>query len=140
MTNHDALQRYRAIDIECELLSSTPHRVVQMLMEGVMERLSLALGCMQRADVVGVGKNITQTIDLIGELRASLDFEQGADIATRLDGLYVYMTSSLLEAQLDSDSEKILFVRNLMSEIKGGWDGLPVPMPVPDTDGALAVG
>ena len=119
-----ALQRYANIDLECEVATATPHRIAQMLMEGVLQKLAIALRSLESGAISAKGENIGRAIALVGELRASLDPERGGEIAERLDGLYGYMTSCLLEAHIRDDADRLHEVKALMSEIKEGWDAL----------------
>ena len=40
------LKAYRRTSLEAELSVATPHRVIQMLFNGLIERLSQAKGCL----------------------------------------------------------------------------------------------
>ena len=67
---------------------------------------------------------INKAIEIIGGLRSFLDFEQGGDLAARLEALYDYMERSLLEASAKNDLAKLDEVLTLLRSVKEGWDGI----------------
>ena len=108
-----------------ESLSQTsPHRLVQMLMEGVVQKLQQAKIYMEQDDAVNKAEEIAKVINIIEELKACLDKEKGSEIATNLFDLYTYMNQQLILANDDNDTAKMEEVIQLMTEIKTAWDGI----------------
>jgi len=58
-------------------------------------------------------------------LRASLDHQQGGDLAGNLADLYSYMEGRLLQCSTHPDSAILDEVSGLLRDIKGGWDQIP---------------
>ncbi len=123
-----ALDQYKQVGVQSGLADATPYRLVQMLMEGALERVSKAKGTMQRHDFIEKGRYITSAMSIIDGLRGSLDFEVGGEIAVNLDNLYEYMNRRLMEANTSNNPDLLDEVSQLMSTIKEGWDGIPVPV------------
>ncbi len=119
-----ALKEYGNTRIGSELGSASPHRLIQMLMEGAIERIARGRGAMERGYVQEKGNYIASAISIIEGLRASLDLTSGGDIARNLDALYDYMGRRLLTASLHNNTEMLDEVANLMQEIKSGWDAI----------------
>lgn len=119
-----ALQQYQQVKNRTVMDSASPHRLIQMLFEGALERLASAKGHIQRGDMARKGESIGKTIGIIGGLRSALDFEAGGDIASNLDALYDYMERQLLLANLNSDAAIVDEVSGLIREIKEGWDAI----------------
>ncbi len=124
--NKKALEGYGRGAIEAEIDYASPHRIIQMLMEGATSKLVVAKGCISRGEIAEKGRQITWAIDIIGGLRSSLDMDKGGEISTNLDALYDYMTRQLLMANLKNDSDILDEVIQLLSEVKAGWDSIPV--------------
>lgn len=103
---------------------ASPHELVSMLMNGAIERISQARGALQRGDTARKGERIGKAIAIIDNLRASLDAEQGGEVAVNLASLYDYMERRLLQANLKSDDAALEEVQRLLKEIKAGWDGI----------------
>src|SRR5262245_9373286 len=78
--------------------ASDPHRLIVMLMDGAMERIVTARGCMQRSETSEKARLINRAVSIIGELRNSLDQRSGGQIAANLAELYDYMCRRLLLA------------------------------------------
>lgn len=120
-----ALRQYGRVGAVSGVAAASPHRLIQMLMEGALSRIALAAGQMRRGEVAEKGRNIGLAISIIDGLRASLDAETGGEIAANLDALYEYMTRTLLRASVDGDPAPLDDVHGLLGSIKEGWDAIP---------------
>lgn len=125
MVNKKALDGYGRSAIATEVDFASPHRIIQMLVEGALAKIATAKGCVERGDVAEKSKQITWGMDIIQGLRSSLDAEKGGEIASNLDSLYEYMGRKLLEANVSNDTVILDEVSALLSEIKAGWDDIP---------------
>lgn len=119
-----AMKQYQSVNTNAQLVDASPHRLIQMLMEGGLARLAQARGAMERGDVALKGMLIGKAVDIIGGLREALNQEAGGEVAANLDNLYAYMTTRLLEANLKNDSAILDEVAGLLREVKAGWDGI----------------
>jgi len=108
-----------------EAAATDPHRLIQMLMEGALEKIAVAKGFMENNNIAEKGRHISWAISIIDGLRLSLDKEKGGEIAENLDALYEYMTHRLVEANLHNDPAFLTEVASLLNEIKSGWDAIP---------------
>ncbi|MGR9072390.1 MAG: flagellar export chaperone FliS [Gammaproteobacteria bacterium] len=124
MTALTAMQQYKQVGVEGDVMDATPHKLVQLLMEGVLEKIALAKGNMLRREIAEKGENIGSAITILGGLRASLDLEAGGELAQNLDDLYDYMTRQLLAANLNGAAGILDEVSSLMAEVKSGWDAI----------------
>ncbi|MGD7036783.1 flagellar export chaperone FliS [Methylotuvimicrobium buryatense] len=106
-----------------EIEEASPHRLIQMLYEGGLQRIAIAKGALMRNQIAEKGENISRAIAIIGGLRSSLDLKQG-EIAQNLDNLYEYMERRLLEANLKNDVAILDEVSGLLKEIKVAWDAV----------------
>ena len=117
--------KYGKIAAESEVAYASPHRLVQMLMEGALEKAATAKGCIERNDLEGKSQQITWAMSIINGLRSSLDMETGGSIAVNLDDLYAYMLRRMIDASARNDAQALTEVIDLMLEIKGAWDAMP---------------
>ncbi|NWN91758.1 flagellar export chaperone FliS [Marinobacter adhaerens] len=118
------LQAYQRVNTQTSITDADPHKLIQLLYNGALERINMAKARMQARDYEGKGKLIGKAIEIIGGLRSFLDFEKGGDLAARLEGLYDYMERTLLEASARNDMAKLDEVANLLRSVKEGWDGI----------------
>ncbi len=120
----NGLQAYQRVNTQTSIIDADPHKLIQLLYDGALERINMAKARVQAKDYAGKGKLIGKAIEIIGGLRGFLDFEKGGDLAARLEGLYDYMERTLLEASAKNDIAKLDEVANLLRSIKEGWDGI----------------
>ena len=121
-----ALRQYQKVNSHAQVSEASPHRLVQMLMEGGLDRMAQAKGAMARGDIAQKGLLLGKAIDILIGLRDGLNPEKTDDPAAlqQLDNLYAYMTTRLLEANSKSDVSMIDEVAGLMITLKEGWDGI----------------
>ena len=120
-----AMKQYQEVSVHSGIMDASPHRLVQMLMEGALEKIALAKGNMTNNEIANKGENISKAIAIIGGLQSSLNKDAGGEIAENLNSLYDYMSHRLVIANLRNDESILDEVASLMLEIKMGWDGIP---------------
>ncbi|MGG2583517.1 flagellar export chaperone FliS [Pseudomonas aeruginosa] len=119
-----AMKQYQQVSIEAQVSDANPHRLIQLLMQGGLERLAQARGAMEREQIPEKGVLIGKAIGIIGGLREALDSERGGELAGNLDRLYEYMIARLVEANTSNDTSLLDEVSALLLEVKSGWDGI----------------
>ncbi|EMF9964067.1 TPA: flagellar export chaperone FliS [Pseudomonas aeruginosa] len=119
-----AMRQYQNVSTQAQTIDASPHRLIQMLMEGGLTRMAQARGALERGEVALKGELIGKAIAIVGGLREGLDFEAGGELAANLDRLYAYMSMRLTEANLKNDAGKLEEVSELLRNIKSGWDAI----------------
>ncbi|MGM0429490.1 MAG: flagellar export chaperone FliS [Pseudomonadota bacterium] len=120
------LKGYTQDSLRSKVAGADPYELVQMLMAGVLEKLSYAKGAIQRKDLEQKAIQLSKASAIINSLRDSLDLSVGGDVAQNLQDLYLYMTDRLSDASLKNDIEAIDEVSRLVKEIKSAWDAIPL--------------
>ncbi|MBW3225988.1 flagellar export chaperone FliS [Marinobacter adhaerens] len=120
----NGLQAYQRVNTQTSITDADPHKLIQLLYNGAIERINMAKARMQAKDYAGKAQLLNKAIEIIGGLRSFLDFEKGGDLAARLEALYDYMERSLLEASAKNDVQKLDEVLGLLRSVKEGWDGI----------------
>lgn len=118
------LMQYQQVGQQTDVMEANPHRLIQLLMSAVIERLNMAKGCMERGDFSNKARLINNLLAIIGTLRSYLDHDADTDLCARLDSLYEYMEFTLFEASAQNDCAKIDEVSALMRNIKEAWDSI----------------
>lgn len=116
--------QYSKMAVQTGIESASPHRLIQMLMEGALEKLARAKGFMQRNEIRAKGQQIGWAISILEGLKASLNKAEGGEIAQNLEDLYIYMEQRLIVANRENDPAILDEVIALMRQIKDGWDGI----------------
>lgn len=120
-----ALKQYQQMGAHGAVMDATPHRLIQMLLDGAISRILTAKGHMERNNIADKGEQISKALAIVEGLRNSLDFEQGGEIAQNLDNLYEYVSNILFKANRDNNVELLDEAGNLLTQIKGAWDQIP---------------
>ena len=117
-----ALAQYKKIDSESAVNGASPHRLIQMLMTGALDRLAQAKAAFENNNIEQKGVLLGKSISIIAGLQGSLDEEKGKDLTGNLDKLYDYMQRRLLEANMKNDMSMVEEVMVLLLKVKSSWD------------------
>ncbi|MBL0552438.1 flagellar export chaperone FliS [Aeromonas caviae] len=119
------IRAYTTQNLQAEMAVADPYRVIQLMMQGCIERLAQSKGAIERRDFEGKSVAISKCMALINGLQDSLDFSYGK-IPEDLFALYEYMKQRLLDASRNMDVAPLDEISQLMLTIKSGWDAIPV--------------
>ncbi len=121
---HKNLKAYTANNLQADMSVADPHRVIQLMMQGALEKLAQAKGAIDRRDYEAKSAAISRAMALINGLQDSLDLSYGK-IPEDLLALYEYMKGRLMDASRDMDKAPLDEVANLLITIKSAWDQIP---------------
>ena len=122
---HKAVQQYNRVGVSSSVEAASPHRLIEMLMDGAIEKIAFAKGFMERGNISEKGGHISWAISIIDGLKASLDLKSGGEIAQNLDDLYDYMTRRLARANIENNTDILDEVISLMRSVKSAWEQIP---------------
>ena len=122
---HSAVSEYNQVGVSSGIEQASPHRLIQMLMHGAIEKVAMAKGFMERGEIAQKGAHISWAISIVEGLRASLDKSAGGEIADNLDDLYEYMVRRLARANAENNGDILDEVISLLHSVKSAWDELP---------------
>lgn len=120
-----ATQAYASVGAQSRVSAASPHRLIQLLMDGALDRLAIAKGHMQRRDVPQKVNAVNRAMSIIDGLRMSLDHNIDSDMSDNLENLYDYMNRRLLLANINNDTAGLDEVASLLRELKEAWDAIP---------------
>ncbi|WP_323907714.1 flagellar export chaperone FliS [Aeromonas caviae] len=115
---------YKKNSLEAELSVADPHKVIQLLMQGFLERVAQAKGAIERSDYQLKSDRISSANAILNGLKDSVDMSQG-EISERLFSLYEYMGERLLDASVKMEVSPLDESMKLMLMIKESWDKIP---------------
>lgn len=116
---------YGKVNTQTSVEFASPHRLIQMLMEGALEKITIAKGHMQRGNVAEKGRYISWATAIIDGLQMGLDTSVDHEMTRNLSDLYDYMNRRLVFANLRDDTQILDEVASLLKEIKEAWDAIP---------------
>lgn len=124
MVSQRALSQYKKVNNEAVVESASPHKLIQMLMQGCLQRIAEARGALQRNDIAAKGEAVGKAIGIVAGLQATLNKEVGSPLPLQLEALYDYMQRRLAEANMKNSDAMLDEVAQLMRTVKEGWDGI----------------
>ncbi|MDX7708777.1 flagellar export chaperone FliS [Aeromonas caviae] len=119
------IKAYTTQNLQAEMAVADPYRIIQLMMQGCIERLAQSKGAIERRDFEGKSIAISKSMALINGLQDALDLSYGK-VPEDLFALYDYMKQRLLDASSNMDVEPLDEVGRLMLTIKSGWDSIPL--------------
>ena len=119
------LAAYQSVAAHGGVAAADPHRLVVMLMDGALDRIARARGCIENGALQEKNELLASAVAIVDELRVSLDLKAGGPIAANLDDLYDYMCRQLVKANLNNRVETLDEVSHLLGEIRSAWIALP---------------
>jgi len=118
------LQIYRQQQVQHEIEQASPVRLVVMLYDKAMSLLRQAVLHIDRNNVKAKGEALNRVVEIIGELQAILNRDEGGVVAQNLDAMYEFMIRSVTLANLNNDPQPLDGVLKVLEELRKGWQEL----------------
>jgi flagellar secretion chaperone FliS len=116
---------YQSTAAHGRVAAADPHGLILLLMNGALERMAKARGCILNQATVEKAQLIHRTVAILDELRNSLNLEAGGDLAKNLDGLYEYMCRQLLKATVENNVKPLDEAAKLLQGLRDTWQQIP---------------
>jgi flagellar protein FliS len=108
---------------ELEVLAAPPERLLLMLFDQALVQFERARIGVETGNAVLQTTALTRVRNIIGELLATLDFEQGGEIAVQLGDLYQFLLVQLLELGKRPDVATIRRLAGIVGTLRDGFHG-----------------
>jgi flagellar secretion chaperone FliS len=103
--------------------AATPVELIRLLYETALQSVEEALRAQRSGDILGRGRAVTRTIEILSELRSALRFDVQQEYCSTLAGLYGYMQGQLIRAHAEQSAEFLEEVSRLLQTLLAGWTG-----------------
>lgn len=120
-----SLAAYQSVAAHGGVAAADPHGLITMLLDGALQRLAAARGAVEHGVTDSKGRLIHRVVEIIDELRASLNFESGGEIAANMANLYDYTSRQLMRANLENRTDLLDEAAHLLREIRSAWIQIP---------------
>jgi len=87
----------------------------------IVELLEDAAQSIERNDLEKKGRCISRAIEIITELMAALDFDQGKQIAVGLQHIYIFSLNQLMEANRKNNAQVLRKVSDIFKDLNTAW-------------------
>ncbi len=121
MSSTYASPRSSAAYQEAAVLTAPPERLVVMLYDGARRFLYQAAAAMREERHGVAGERLRRAELILDELLSTLDLEAGGEVASNLQGLYVFFGRHLGEARAERDASKLDWVNAQLGELREAW-------------------
>jgi flagellar secretion chaperone FliS len=105
---------------ENSIMTASPEQLVVMLYDGAGRFLRQAEGAMLDRSWLVASEKLSRAEAIIDELLATLDMDAG-EVADRLQSIYVFCKTRLIEARIERDSVRVDQVARLLAELREAW-------------------
>ncbi|BDT70468.1 flagellar secretion chaperone FliS [Comamonadaceae bacterium OS-1] len=123
-----AASAYKRVGAQTSIEGASPHQVICLLFEALVQSLNSARGAMARGDLEVKGQSIGKAVRILEEgLKAALDIESGGELAENLRGVYNYSILRLTTANLKNDIALVEEVTQLIVPVFDAWKSIPLP-------------
>ncbi|SNS43016.1 flagellar protein FliS [Sphingomonas laterariae] len=114
--------RYHAVDVATRIEGASPHRLVAILYEELLTRMSGLKAAMGNGDGARRADNQTRVLAIIAALDAGLDHDKGGDVAPLLAKIYAEASRLVSLAVRDNDAAPLDDARGIIADIATAWD------------------
>ena len=100
---------------------ATPAAITGMIYDVAIESLHRAIRAIDEGKIEDRAKATNKLFSAIAELRSSLDYERGGDVARRLGRFYQIARGEILAASIKVDRSAFEKYARLFSELRESW-------------------
>ncbi len=118
--NAYAQKAYNAYQ-KTEVMTITPGELVAKLLVAAESAISKGMDAMEQGKIATKGEQFSRAIAILGELQASLDFDQGGEIAENLNAIYDFCIREILTGNLKNDPARIEAALSTLSPVTDAW-------------------
>lgn len=116
-----AASAYRQVGVQTGVSQASPHQLVSMLYDGLVDNVVEARGAIRFGNVETKGQAIGRAVRIVEEgLKACLDMGAG-QISIDLRDLYSYVILQLTKANRFNDEECLDEVQRLIEPVRSAW-------------------
>ena len=116
--NRNPLETYRKTEVN----TANPETILLMMYAGAMRFIKKAIDAAEKGDIAERGRQIAKTQEIVTELRSTLNFEVGGEIARTLELLYAYISQRLGQAGLENNIDHLKEVLGILTTLNEGWE------------------
>lgn len=120
------INAYQSVGGRDQATTADPYQLIQMLMNGALQKLAVGKGAIEREDLPVKSENLTKALSIVAALQESLDLNVGGEVAGNMYDLYDYVKRQIIEAMTANTTDAVDNSLMVMRSLKEGWDAIPV--------------
>jgi flagellar protein FliS len=123
--NSRAATAYKRIGAETSVQGASPHQLVGLLYDALLQSIAAAKAALQRGDIAAKGVAIGKAVRIIEEgLKAGINLKDGGEIASNLHLMYSYSVMRLTQANVRNDVPALEEVAQLIQPVAEAWKSI----------------
>lgn len=119
------VKRYQQVSRDSGIATADNHQVIFMLLQGLLDSVAVAKGCILRKDIEGRAKSINRSINITSGLIDGINHKVYPEIGENFEALYRYVQVRLNDAALEQSVEPLDEIVTLITPIKDAWLNIP---------------
>lgn len=120
------INAYQRVGGRDQATTADPYQLIQMLMNGALQKLAVSKGAMERKDLEVKSENLTKSLSIVNALQDGLDMNVESEVVGNMYDLYDYIKRQIVEAMASNKIEAVENCLMVMRNLKEGWDAIPV--------------
>lgn len=121
---YDAYQSYQTVNLHSQTAQASPLQLVLVLMDGLLDELARARAHIEAKRYELKAASLDKCVAIINGLSSALDMDNGGEVVQNLARLYDYCAERLFRAGIELNVAFVDEVQRLLSQIRGGWQGV----------------
>jgi len=109
------------IYLQNQVMTATPKKLIILLYDGCIKFMNLAERAILDKKLEDAHVNLIKVQNIVLELKATLNFEDGAAIAEELDTIYGHLHAALVKANIDKDAAQVKKCCGIMQDLRASW-------------------
>lgn len=111
----------QSVYLQNQVMTATPKKLIILLYDGCIKFMNLAERAIQDKKMEDAHTNLIKAQNIVMELKATLNFEDGAAIAEELDTIYGHLNVALIKANVDKDADQVKKCCLIMQDLRAAW-------------------
>lgn len=116
-----ALKGYKNVQVNAGVAGASPHGLIQMLYDGLLERIAQLKGAIEQNNIELKHQKVNQATSIVLGLREALNVDESTDLANGLDSLYDYIQRQLWSAHVNNAPVLLDECTELVLEVSTAW-------------------
>lgn len=117
MQKKNPFQQYKKTDV----MTASRENILLMLYDGAIRFLKQSIEASQLNKLQEKNTFVGKTMDIVNELRATLNHKAGEDLAKTLEELYDFVLDRLLKGSVENNPKYLEEALNVLTTLREGW-------------------
>ena len=103
-------------------MTASKENILLMLYDGAIRFLKKSMDASNENNLPDKNTFVGKTMDIVNELRATLNHKADADLANRLEQLYDFVLDRLLKGSLENNPKYLEEALGILNTLRDGWN------------------